>query len=59
MIIPLYKSKGEKIENKNYGDISMLSMVGKIFAGILIDRVLRVIMTRGLYRSNFCSKADR
>ena len=38
MIVPLYKSKREKIEYKNYKDIS-LSMVEKIYAGILVDGV--------------------
>ena len=42
MIVPLYKSKGERNDCKNYRDISLLSVVGKIYAGILIDRVRRV-----------------
>ena len=37
VIVPLYKGKGERIECKNYRDISLLSMVGKIYAGILVD----------------------
>ena len=44
VIIPLYKGKGERNEYKNYR--GMLSLVGKIYAGILVDRVCRV--TRGL-----------
>ena len=39
MIVPLYKSKGERIECKNYRGISLVSVVGKISAGILVDRV--------------------
>ena len=39
MIVPLYKGKGERVECKNY---SFLSVVGKIYAGILVDRVCRV-----------------
>ena len=42
MIIPLYKSKGERTECKKYRGISLLSVVGKIYAGILVDRVRRV-----------------
>ena len=42
MIVPLYKVKGEKSECKNYRGISLLSMVEKIYAGILVDRVHRV-----------------
>ena len=36
----------ERNECKNYRGISLLSVVGKIYAGILIERVRRV--TRGL-----------
>ena len=39
MIVSLYKGKLERTECKNY---SLLSVVGKIYAGILVDRVLRV-----------------
>ena len=42
----LYKGKGERTECKNYRVISLLSVVGKIYAGILVDRVRR--MTGGL-----------
>ena len=43
---PLYKSKGERTDCKNYRGISFISVVGKIYAGILVDRVRRV--TEGL-----------
>ena len=42
MIVPLYKGKGERNECKNYPGISLIIMVGKIYAGILTDRVHRV-----------------
>ena len=45
-IVPLYKGKGERTECYNYRGISILSVVGKIIAGILVDRVRRV--TEGL-----------
>ena len=38
----LYKGKGERAECKNYRGISLISVVGKIYAGILVDRVHRV-----------------
>ena len=41
VIVPLYKGKGERIECKNYRGISLLSVVVKIYAGILVDRVRR------------------
>ena len=42
MIVPLYKGKGKKTEYSNYRSITLLSAVGKIYAGILIERLQRV-----------------
>ena len=42
MIVPLYKGEGERNEFKNYKSVSLLSVVGEIYAGILTDRVRRV-----------------
>ena len=42
VIVPLYKSKGARTECKNYRGISLLSVVGKIYAVILVDRVCTV-----------------
>ena len=42
VIVPLYKAKGERTVFKNYRGISLLSVAGKIYAGILVDRVRRV-----------------
>ena len=42
VIVPLYKGKGEKGNCRNYRGISLLSVVGKVYAGILVDRVRRV-----------------
>ena len=42
VIVPLYKGKEERTECKNYRGITLLSVVGKIYAGILVDRVRRV-----------------
>ena len=41
MIVPLYKCKGESLNVRIRG-ISLLSVVGKIYAGVLVDRVHRV-----------------
>ena len=46
VIAPLYKGKGKMTECKNNRGISFLSMVGKIYAGVLVDRVHS--MTGGL-----------
>jgi hypothetical protein len=42
VIVPLYKGKGDKGNCRNYRGISLLSVVGKIYAGILVERVRRV-----------------
>ena len=42
MIVPLYKCKGERKECKNYKGNTLLKVIGKIYAGILINRVHRV-----------------
>ena len=47
MIVPLYNGKGERNESKNYRGISLLRVVGKIYTGIIKDRVRRV--TDGLF----------
>ena len=46
LIVPLYKCKGEGTHCSNYRGISLLSEVGKIYAGILVDQVHKV--TEGL-----------
>ena len=42
LTVALYKGNGETNECKNYRSISLLSVVEKIYAGILVDRVCRV-----------------
>ena len=42
VIIPLYKSKGERTEFNNYRGVSLLSFVGKRCTGILAETVRRV-----------------
>ena len=43
VIVPLYKGKGKRTECSNYKGINLLSVVGKISAGILVDKVHKVI----------------
>ena len=38
-IAPLYKGKGDKCECSNSRDVSLLSVVGRLFGGVLIKRV--------------------
>ena len=42
VVVSLYKGKGERTECKKYTGIGLLSVVGKIYEGILVDRVRRV-----------------
>ena len=42
IIFPLYIDKREKMECNNYIGISLLSVVGKIYVWILVDRVRKV-----------------
>ena len=46
VIFPIYKNKGKRNECSNYRGICLLSVVGKIYAGILVDRVCK--LTEGL-----------
>ena len=41
VIVPVYKGIRERNEGKNYKGISLLRVIGKIYAEILIDRVRR------------------
>ncbi|XP_076031278.1 uncharacterized protein LOC143019503 [Oratosquilla oratoria] len=40
-IVPLYKGKGDKCECSNFRGISLLSVVGKAYGRILIERIRR------------------
>ena len=42
VLVPLYKGKGKRTKCKNCRGICFLSVVGKIYEGILVDRVRRV-----------------
>ena len=41
VIVPLYKGKGSQQDCKNYRGISLLSVVGKLYAKVLIERVMK------------------
>ena len=42
LLVLLYKGKGEWTECKNYRGINLLSVLGKVYERILVDRVCRV-----------------
>jgi hypothetical protein len=53
VIVPLYKGKGSQQECKNYSGISLLSVVGKLYAKILIERVMKETIKYGMYKQDF------
>ena len=46
IIVPIYKGKGDKSDCKNYRGISLLSIPGKVYGRVLIERVRS--MTEGM-----------
>ena len=52
IVVPLYKGKGDKSECKNYRGISLLSIPGKVYGRIIIDRVR--FLTEGLIGEEQC-----
>ena len=42
-IVPLYKGKGDHLECANYRGISLLSVVGKVYGTILIERIRKSV----------------
>ena len=42
MVVPIYK-KGDPLECSNYRGITLLSVVGKVFASVLRERVTRIV----------------
>jgi hypothetical protein len=45
IILPLYKGKGDRTECKNYRGITLLSVPGKVFARVILERMKQVIHT--------------
>ena len=42
VIVPLYKGKRKMTEFRSYRGVTLLSVVGKIYLGILVGRVRKV-----------------
>lgn len=51
--VPIYKGKGSKIECKNYRGKSLLSIPGKVYGRIIIQRIIKE--TEGLIGEEQCS----
>ena len=52
IIVPIYKGKGDRSECKNYRGISLLSIPGKVYGRILIERVR--LLTEGMIGEEQC-----
>ena len=39
LVVPLWKGKGDRQDSNNYRGVTLLSMTGKVFARIILDRV--------------------
>ena len=52
IVVPLYKGKGDRLDCKNYRGISLLSIPGKVYGRILIERVRD--MTEGMIGEEQC-----
>ena len=52
IIVPLYKGKGDKSDCKNYRGISLLSIPGKVYGRILIEKVR--FLTEGMIGEEQC-----
>ena len=52
IVVPLYKGKGDRLDCKNYRGISLLSIPGKVYGRILIERVR--VMTEGMLGEEQC-----
>ena len=52
IVVPLYKGKGDRNECKNYRGISLLSIPGKVYGRILIERVRA--LTEGMIGDEQC-----
>ena len=40
LVVPLWKGKGDRQDCNNFGGVTLLSVLGKVFAWIILDRVL-------------------
>ena len=52
MIVPIYMGQSDRSECKNYREISLLSIPGKVYGRILIEKVCSI--TEGLIREEQC-----
>jgi len=52
LITPIYKNKGEKAKCQNYRGISLLSVVGKLYA-IILERKLRALIGSKISKLQF------
>ena len=59
VIVTLYKNKGEKSDCSNYGGITLISIVGKIFARVLLNSLVPIIAEDHLLETQCGFRANR
>ena len=59
VIVTLYKNKGEKSNCSNYRGITLLSIAGKIFARVLLNRLVPIIAEDHLPETQCGFRANR
>ena len=59
VIVTLYKNKGEKSDCSNYQRITLLSIAGKIFARVLLNRLVPIIAEDHLPETQCGFRANR
>ena len=52
IVVPLYKGKGDRGDCKNYRGISLLSIPGKVYGSVLIDKIRET--TEGMVGEEQC-----
>ena len=57
-IILLYKNKGDRLSSDNHRGISLLSIVGKILARIMLNRITKHILDNVVSESVWLQKAE-
>ena len=57
-IVTLFKNKGDRSDCNNYREISLLNVIGKVFAGVIIAR-LQILADRMLPESQCGFKSGR
>ena len=59
VIVSLNKNKGEKLDCSNYRGITLISIAGKILAGVMLNRLISTIAQKNTPKSHCGFRSDR